>query len=406
MSKKLIALISPFIDKKHGTERCIAEQIEHLSKYYEFHIYSGSVEDLEGVKLFKRNTDSLIYWHKIPIIRGPQLIKYVWWFVINHIWRLRDYLVRGIKYDLKYSPGVNCIDANLVVVHHVFIEFYKCVKGGMRLLDNPIKSWLLIIHRHLYYNLIIMLEYFIYKNKRIILGAVSKKVQKLLKKYFNRESFVIYHGTDFMDLKEDARLQSYKEERMKLNINDSEFVILMVGNDWYEKGLPCLLKAMSLVRDLPLHLLIRGEDEEKKYLYIIKNLNLPHRITFLNPVSNIFELYAAADIYISPSLYDSFAMPPAEAMACGLPVVVSSKAGVSEIIDDGIDGFVLLDPMDFERLANIIKNLYYDPLMREQIGKAATKKAKIYTWQRNAEILKELIDDMISKQDKINPNRG
>ena len=52
-------------------------------------------------------------------------------------------------------------------------------------------------------------------------------------------------------------------------------------------------------------------------------------------------LRGAADAYVGPSLEDAFALPPAEAMACGLPVIVSNQAGACEIITDGVDGIVL-----------------------------------------------------------------
>ncbi len=398
MSRKLIAVITPFLDKSHGTERCLAEQIERLSKYYEFHIYSMRVKDIDAVKVYRKGISSDIYWHKVPDIKGPQLLRYIWWFVANHFWRLYDYLINGIKYDIKYSPGINCVDAKFIVVHHVFIEFYKCVRKGMRFSDNPIKFWFKIIHRHLYYSLIILLEQLIYRRKNIVFGAVSDKVRKLMKQYFNQESYVIYHGADFIELEENARLKNYNIARKKFNISDSEFVILLVGNDWYEKGLQCLLKTMSLLPDIPLHLIIRGRDEKEPYNRMIKSLKLPHRISFFKPVPNIFELYAASDLYISPSLYDSFAMPPLEAMYCGLPAIVSSRAGVSELITNNVDGIILDDPMDHIYLANKIKLLYEDRQMLMDISKKAIETAQKYTWQKNAELIKEIFDKILADE--------
>ena len=59
--------------------------------------------------------------------------------------------------------------------------------------------------------------------------------------------------------------------------------------------------------------------------------------TALPPRKDVEFYYAAADVYAGPSLQDSYAMPPAEAMACGLPVIVSASAGVSEIVTSGKD---------------------------------------------------------------------
>jgi glycosyltransferase involved in cell wall biosynthesis len=393
--KKLIAIIIPFLDKKHGTEKCIAEQIERLSEYYEFHIYSNKVEDIKGISIYKKNYHSQIYWHKIPIIKGPHLLKYIWWFIANHIWRLKDYLLHNLKYDIKYSSGVDCLDADLIVVHHIFIEFYKCVRKDLRLSNYPIKSWPLIIHRHLYYILIIIFEYLIYKRKKVILGAISSKVANLLYKYYKKKAFVVYPGVDFINLSTKERENRYKLLREKYNIKPSEFVILLIGNDWCVKGLIHLLRALDLLKNLPLHLLIRGDDDKTLYIKLIKDLNISHKITFLEPIPNIIDLYLAADLYVSPSLYDSFALPPAEAMACGLPVIVSSKAGVSEIIDDNISGIILNDPSNYKELAEKIALLYKNSILKAELSQNAIEKIRKYTWEKNAQIMKNIIDSIL-----------
>ncbi len=398
MKKKLIAVVSEYVDKRHGTERCIAEQIERLSEYYEFHVYSCSIKDIAGVKKYNKQDNASIYWHKIPKLPGPHLIKYIFWFIVNHFWRLWDYLINGIRYDIVYSPGINCIDADLIIVYHVFKEFYQSVKEGLRLREKPVYLWTLLFHRYLYYHLIIFLEHIIYFRKNLIFGAISKKVSKLLSDYYKKESFIVYPGIDFDKFSADLRLSLYNEEREKLGIKNSEFVILMVGNDWNVKGLPCLLKAMSLLKSLPLRLLVRGDDDKRIYEKKIKELHLNHEITFVKPIDDIFLLYVVSDLYASPSLYDSFAIPPLEAMSCGLPVIVSSKAGVSEIINDGLDGFILNDPMDYKMLASKIRLLYEDRSLRSEMGKLAANKARNYTWQKNVDIIKEIFDSIINKK--------
>jgi glycosyltransferase involved in cell wall biosynthesis len=65
---------------------------------------------------------------------------------------------------------------------------------------------------------------------------------------------------------------------------------------------------------------------------------------FLPPSPNVLQFYAAADAYVGPSLEDAYGLPVLEAMACGLPVLASSRAGVSEIIDHEINGIILRDP--------------------------------------------------------------
>lgn len=162
-----IAVVSPFLDRKHGTERCIIEQIERLSGDYEIHVYSGRVEDLEPSKFI---------WHRIPSFPSPHLIAYIWFSLTNQIVRWWDRRINGLTFDLVFSPGINCLDADLMAVHMVFAEFYRIARPDIQLSRNPLISWPRLIHRILLYRLFIVLESCFYRNKEICLTAVSKKV--------------------------------------------------------------------------------------------------------------------------------------------------------------------------------------------------------------------------------------
>lgn len=397
------------MDKRHGTERCVAEQVERLSKNYDIHLYCQMVEDIAGVMRSKRfaqrkqekeNDNNLtdVIWHKVPSIPGPHILRYLWWFLANHLYRWWDRKIKGLKYDLVYTPGINCLDADVIIVHHVFAEYFKCVKEGLSLKISNMRSWLRLIHRYMYYKLIIALEKIIYRKSYVVLGAVSHKVAELLKQYYGREAATIYHGTDFSLIGNHIQLNSHEKSRKLLNISELEFVLLLVGNDWNEKGLPSLLKAMKLLKDLPLLLLVRGRDDKILYEKMIQQLGLQNRVHFLEPVPDIFQIYAAADLYVGPSLYDSFAMPPAEAMACGLPVIVSSRAGVSEIITDGVDGLILVDPLDVNEIANKIQLLYENNELRKSLGQKGAQTSKQYTWARNAEQMQLLLEKTLAKR--------
>src|SRR5216683_315448 len=79
-----LAVVSPFLDRFHGTERCIVEQLERLAARndVEIHVYSQRIEDLSGVIRYPAPLSSArILWHKVPAIRGPHLFAYIWWFI-------------------------------------------------------------------------------------------------------------------------------------------------------------------------------------------------------------------------------------------------------------------------------------------------------------------------------------
>jgi glycosyltransferase involved in cell wall biosynthesis len=101
---------------------------------------------------------------------------------------------------------------------------------------------------------------------------------------------------------------------------------------------------------------------------------------------------------VGPSLEDAFAMPPLEAMACGLPVIVSRQAGVSEVITHGLDGYILENPQDASALASMLRDLHNDAALRERLGENASRTAQKYTWDRNAEQLREVFERILENR--------
>jgi len=131
---------------------------------------------------------------------------------------------------------------------------------------------------------------------------------------------------------------------------------------------------------------------------LIAERQLEDQVKFLRPRDDIEFYYAAADTYVGPSLEDTFAQPPAEAMACGLPVIVSSTNGTSEIVTHGEDGLILTDPTDSIALATMIRGLYSDKRFRDQLGSHAARTALEYTWERNGRELIEIFDEILARK--------
>jgi glycosyltransferase involved in cell wall biosynthesis len=384
MPRRRIAIVSPFIDKRHGTERRVAELICRLADEYEFHIYSSRVEDID----LRR-----VIWHPIPRLPGPHLFAYVWWFLANHVRRWQD-RNRGIVPELIYSPGINCLDADAVSVHIVFCAFRESIRNELRLRQNPVLSWPRIIHRRLYYRLIAALEPYIYGRANVHIAAVSKKIAADLQRFNSRsgEVNVIYSGLDLECFSPQRRAQLRPASRSALSIRDDEFVLLLIGNDWRNKGLNCLLEAMAKTANPRFRALIVGADDPGSFRARIAQLRLDGHVQFCRPRPDVETYYAAADAYVGPSLDDAFAQPPAEAMACGLPVITSRQNGGSEIITHGCDGLVLVDSADSTGLADMIRKLIDDPALRNRLGAAASETARRYTWDRNAAQMREFFE--------------
>jgi UDP-glucose:(heptosyl)LPS alpha-1,3-glucosyltransferase len=281
-----------------------------------------------------------------------------------------------------------------ISVHIVFASFRERVKNILRLSRNPILSWPRIIHRRLYYRLIAALEPYVYRRADVCIAAVSKQIAADLKQLYPAASeiSVIYSGLDLECFSPQRRARLRAGSRQALSIPDDQFVLLLIGNDWRNKGLNCLLDAMAQVADPRLRALIVGSDNRSPFLPLISQLGLEGRVQFCPPRADVETYYAAADAYVGPSLDDAFAQPPAEAMACGLPVITSRQNGGSEIITHGCDGLVLENPTDSTGLADMIRKLVNDPALRNHLGAAAAETARQYSWQQNAAQMRELFE--------------
>ena len=392
-------MLSPFLDRRHGTESCIIEQIERLAFHFgwEIHLYSQHVDDVRVLSPSHfpvENKHHSIIWHRVPDIPGPHVLRYVWWLAANHALRWRDRVLGGLKGDVIYSPGINCLDADTIVVHIVFHEFVSRLSSELRLSQLPLKSWALILHRKVYYRLAMLLERRVYRDPHIRLIAVSPLVARQLKTHFDRTDVaIIPNAVDTLRFNPDARLSVRDSNRRSFGYSDEEFVLLLIGNDWKKKGLDTLLRALQLLKDVPVRLLVVGSDDPNLYKMRLDETGLRDRVRFEGRSSDVLSFYAAADLYVGPSLEDAFGLPILEAMACGLPVIASAQAGVSEFIHDGETGAVLSDPCDYGKLANEIQKLYSDASLQRRMSLAASAYVqKFFSWDQNALQTKEFLE--------------
>jgi len=385
-----LAVVSPFLDKHHGTERRVVEWISYLAKAFEIHIYSQRVEDVDLSK---------IVWHRIPMLKGPHVLNFVWWFAANHIWRSFDRRFRGLHYDLVFTPGANCLDADVVSVHILFSEYIREARGRLRFARNAPWLWPRILHRKTYYSLAVFLERRVYRDPQKTLIVISRSAASALERMCGRSGVpVLYAGLDHETFNPERRVALRRTARGKLSLSQDQFALILVGNDWRNKGVFVLLEALERLRELPIRLFIVSREDSPDCWKLVKEKGLKNRIQFLPPRNDIEFYYAAADAYVGPSLQDLYAMPPAEAMACGLPVIVSAAAGVSEIVTNGVDGLILADPTDADALATMIRRLYEDEPFRMRLGEKAANTARQYTWERNGRELAAIFEDILRRK--------
>ena len=396
-----LGVVSPFVDRCHGTERALAELLQRLAskEHCEIHLYAQRVDGLAIVQagVPRAQESGAIFWHSVPSIPGPHLLQFLAWLFLNSFLRIWDRWFQGLRCDLVVSPGINCLDADVVIVHALFRRLQELAHEEAH--DSAKPGFLRRLHRRAYYALLARLERRRYADPAVSLIAVSQRTATFLNDYFHRKDVhVIPNGVDTAQFSPSARLALRAGARLRRKIQEVDFVLLLIGNDWRVKGLETVLRAVGALRELPILVIAAGDDSPDFFREAAKALGISDRCRFEPSREDVLDFYAAADLYVSPSREDSFALPVAEAMACGLPVITSMNAGVAELIHDGIDGFVLREPDDFQALAQLVDRLRADEVLRGNVGAAAAKAALPWTWDRNAADIWELVKGAVRKK--------
>jgi glycosyltransferase involved in cell wall biosynthesis len=187
--------------------------------------------------------------------------------------------------------------------------------------------------------------------------------------------------------------------RRVLNTPEEAVVFCFVGRLTEQKGIDVFLRAIKmlpgqsgafrvwLVGDGPL----RSELEQ----YVAKE-NLGSIVQFLGYRSDVPEILQASDVFVLPSRYEAMPISLLEAMAAGLPCVVTSVGDNAKIVEDGTTGIVV-PPENPEALATALRKMLADSEMRQAMGEAARKKAQEYSVERMAARIAEVYEELLKR---------
>ena len=174
--------------------------------------------------------------------------------------------------------------------------------------------------------------------------------------------------------------------RKKYGLPLDASLLLFVGNDFVKKGLPTLLSTLEKLPEKT-HLVVVGNSEGVQAMQRLAQLaGLTQRVHFLGSLADMESAYQAADMLVHPTLEDSYGMVVLEAMAHGLPVVVSAApySGIAQDLTDGVNALLLKNPKDDVALAMAIGSLLGDANFSEKLSKNAAAFAIEHTWVKAA----------------------
>ncbi len=194
--------------------------------------------------------------------------------------------------------------------------------------------------------------------------------------------------------------QSEIKDELKSKYNINFPFILYVGHVEIRKNIPVLIKSFNqlLKKGITSKLILIGKPGHgfDEISQTVASLGISQHVIFLGyvPDEDMVKFYNAAELFVFPSLYEGFGLPPLEAMACGSPVITSNTSSLPEVV--GNAGFTL-DPTDINSFADAMYEILTNDSLRTDMHIKSLKQAKKFSWEKTAEETWKVYEEICSE---------
>jgi UDP-glucose:(heptosyl)LPS alpha-1,3-glucosyltransferase len=330
-----------------GHSRYVAELAERFSQEHEVHVFANT---------FWTAPDSRVIFHRVPAWRHNALTL-ICSFAFYASARIDD------SFDIIHDQGLCCFRKNVITAHicnRAWAESRPCAPLAERIFSAVVSR----------------LEKWQYRHAGARIIAVSQRVSRDLFRCYrsNSEVSVIYHGVDA-----DAFHAGPCGREVK--------TFLFVGD--FRKGVKTCIRALSRLSSGTLRCI--GSSDPAPYAAFARRLGVADRVEFSGRTGDIASCYRCADVFLLPTPYDAFGMAVLEAMASGLPVIVSREAGAAELITHGQNGLILDSP---DELPQLMRNLLSDPALAARLRARGRETALRHSWDEVARQTMSLYRDI------------
>jgi glycosyltransferase involved in cell wall biosynthesis len=372
-----LCIISRSVIKGDGQSRVNYEVIwESIYRGYQVTLLSSNISpDLQ--------LNSQVTWIDISVEGWPtELLRGVAFSCKSAAW-LRQHFQ---DFDLVIVNGANTTEsADVNAVHFVHSSWLKSSAHPWRR-----KQDIYGFYQWLYTVINAQLEKKSFRQAKLIVAVSEKIKQELIYIGVPQDRIrVILNGVDLEEFSPSIG------ERSQFGLPEDRTLALFAGDIRNSrKNLDTVLYALVQVPEL--HLVVVGAVEESPYLKLTEKLELDKRVYFLGYRLNLFEIMKAVDFFVLPSRYEPFGMVVSEAMATGMPVIISASTGAAEIVTPEC-GIVLIDSEDVHALSEALARLASDRLLRNQMGQRARVIAEQHSWSSKAKSYVDLFEEFIKE---------
>ena len=219
------------------------------------------------------------------------------------------------------------------------------------------------------------------KAGRVITGSqmVAKEITSFYR-YSADKIDVVRNGIPLDRFRFDPALR--QKSRAELKLKQDQIALLFAGSGWERKGLLFAIEAMALCKNRKMRLLVAGRGETRRYKTTRLRFWREDPVQFLGELSDLAPVYAAADIFILPTIYDPFSNACLEALASGLPVITTRFNGFSEILEDNVHGSIVDNPANLVGLRDAIR-FWSIPSRRDAARLANIERASQFDISKN-----------------------
>lgn len=346
-----------------GAERYSIALVEQLAARHEIHVFAQQRDhDWPGVTYHKLST---------PLLK-PRWVNQLW-YAAAAWWATR----RG--FDVVHSHE-NTWHGHVQTMHVMPVK-YNLFHGRTGI--SRALRWIKVVTSPR------LLVYLLFERARlaghplrhrvVVASASLKDIFERTYPEMSRAPVVITPGVKPVTL---ADATGKKVARAALGLPQTGACILFVGHDYRKKGLEALVNALARLPSDSLLVVVGNPVQMPTFRDQANHLGVASRVFFLGSLTDVSQAYVAADMLAHPTLEDTFAMVVLEAMAYGLPVVVSDAryCGISALLDNAVNALILNDPRGAQELSDLLRCLIEDAPLRQRLGSAAAAFAQAHQW--------------------------
>jgi UDP-glucose:(heptosyl)LPS alpha-1,3-glucosyltransferase len=295
--------------------------------------------------------------HRVPIVRSPRWLKALS-FAFSTRRQLRKFpcdvsmsLDRTLGQDVYRAAGgchrawLRARVANAPLFRRILLYF------------NPLHFVFLYLEKRI----------FDHRHTRRVIALSQQGADEICELYqFPRSRIdVIYLGVDLECFQPTSKIRS-----------DLWFNLLFVGTGWERKGLAFAIRALQYLPHC-VRLSVYGKDRVSPYFALARNCGVEKRVTFCGVTSEMPTVYRQSHLLVHPAIYEPFGNVCLEALASGLPIVVSRATGASEVVTNHVNGAIVDDPANAGDLARAISEFLSEERWRNASEAARTEAEKL-----------------------------